>query len=213
MNWKALLKKEIIARLSENQDEITTLTKQFDFLLEEPKPAAVLVPLLQIKGSKNWHLLFTHRTHTVADHKGQVAFPGGRCEDGDPSIIDTALREAKEEIGLQSPDVQIIGRLRGLQTITNYWVTPIVGIIKWPFKVQLHPEEVTRIFTIPLDWLASPTNMETRDRIISLPDHINRTVQVIYFKPYDDEILWGVSAEITLSLLETLGKTKQGAGL
>lgn len=208
MNRKALSEKEIISRLSGNHNWNETPQKQYDFLPGEPKPAAVLVSLLKKEGPKDWHLLFTRRTDTVADHKGQVAFPGGRCEASDHSPIETALREAQEEIGLQPTDVRIIGRLKSFHTVTNYWVIPIVGIINWPFNLHLHPEEVLRVFTIPLDWLASPENMELHERIISIPDNFSRTTKVIHFKPYDHEILWGVSADITSSLLEALGLRK-----
>ena len=92
-----------------------------------PRPAAVLIPFLQVKGQ--WHILFTRRTDTVADHKGQVAFPGGRADPGDLSPEFTALREAEEEIGLNPANISILGCLQELPTITNYSITPVVGVM------------------------------------------------------------------------------------
>ena len=164
----------------------------------EPLPAAVLIPLLRHEGE--WHLLLTRRNNDLAEHSGQVAFPGGRAdpEDSDPEI--TALREADEEIGLAPGDVRILGRMRQFRTITNYCVTPVVGVIPWPYPLRLANEEVSRAFIIPLNWLADPANREIEQR--ELPPY--GTVSVIFFHPYDGEVLWGASARFTMSLLEVL---------
>jgi 8-oxo-dGTP pyrophosphatase MutT (NUDIX family) len=164
-----------------------------------PRPAAVLIPLLRV--SDAWYILFTRRTEKVADHKGQVAFPGGRADPGDPSPEFTALREAEEEIGLNSADARILGRLHELLTITNYYITPIVGVIPWPYSLRLAEIEVCRAFIIPLAWLADPAHHETRTRNIS---GLATPIPVIYFQPYDNELLWGVSAQITVNLLAAL---------
>jgi 8-oxo-dGTP pyrophosphatase MutT (NUDIX family) len=165
-----------------------------------PRPAAVLIPFLWHGDA--WHILFTRRTELVADHKGQVAFPGGRAEPGDTSPEYTALREAEEEIGVQTTDVRILGRLSDLPTITNYCVTPVVGVIPWPYPLRLEEGEVRRAFSIPLAWLADPAHHETHSR--SIPG-ISTPLPVIYFQPYDGELLWGVSAQIMVNLLSTLG--------
>jgi 8-oxo-dGTP pyrophosphatase MutT (NUDIX family) len=164
-----------------------------------PRPAAVLIPFLRV--SDAWHILFTRRTEKVADHKGQVAFPGGRADPGDPSPEFTALREAEEEIGLMSADVRILGRLHELLTITNYCITPIVGVVPWPYPLRLAEIEVCRAFMIPLTWLADPAHHETRTRIVP---GTATPIPVIYFQPYDNELLWGVSAQITVNLLAAL---------
>jgi 8-oxo-dGTP pyrophosphatase MutT (NUDIX family) len=166
---------------------------------EEPRRAAVLIPLLF--EDEEWRILFTRRTDHLAEHSGQVAFPGGRSEPGDASPEDTALREAREEIGLVPDKVRILGRTDSFITITNYCVTPVVGLIDWPFDVQLDLNEVSRVFTIPLSWLEDRRNYEILER--KLPDPYP-PVDVIYFKPYEEEILWGVSAQIMLNLLEIL---------
>ena len=165
----------------------------------ELRPAAVLIPFL--KKDNDWHVLFTRRNDGLAEHSGQVAFPGGRADPLDASPEQTALREAQEEIGVNPADVQILGRLRQSITITHYLVTPVVGVIPWPYALRLEPNEVSRVFTIPLDWLADPANRIERWR--DLPAPLNR-VSVIYYNTYDGEVLWGASARFTLNLLETL---------
>lgn len=164
-----------------------------------PRPAAVLMPLL--KQDNAWHLLLTRRNSNLQEHSGQVAFPGGRMDPEDANLEQTALREAYEEIGLHPKDVRILGQLRELLTITNYRVTPIVGVIPWPYPLRLQSEEVSRAFTIPLDWLADPANRETHEHQLPAPFD---AVSVIYFQPYDGEVLWGASARFTLTLLQTL---------
>ena len=164
-----------------------------------PQYAAVLVPMLKITGE--WNILFTRRTSSLPEHSGQVAFPGGRADPEDDTPEETALREAQEEINLAPQDVQVLGRLRELRTISNYCVQPIVGRIPWPYEYKLAKEEVSRVFTIPLEWLADPDNHEVQYR--ELPEPYS-PVPVIYFDQYDGELLWGVSAEITLNFLESL---------
>lgn len=166
---------------------------------DTPRPAAVLIPMLRANG--DWQILFTRRNAALAEHSGQVAFPGGRADPEDRYPEDTALREAREEIGLEPRDVSILGRLTDFITITNYRVTPVVGLIPWPYELRLAHHEVSRVFTIPLSWLADPANYEERQRLLPPP---YAPVSVIYFHPYDGEVLWGASARFTLALLSIL---------
>jgi 8-oxo-dGTP pyrophosphatase MutT (NUDIX family) len=163
------------------------------------RPAAVLLPLL--RKEDGWHLLFTRRTDDLAEHSGQVSFPGGRSDSTDNGPEQTALREAREEIGLNPADVHILGRLRRSLTITHYLVTPVVGVMPWPYLLRLGLDEVSRAFTIPLEWLANPANRELHQRTLStsLPP-----IPLIYYQPYDGEVLWGASARFTINLLDIL---------
>lgn len=168
--------------------------------------AAVLVPLTVISGE--WHLLYTRRAETVEHHKGQVSFPGGATDDIDHSPEDTALREAEEEIGLRRGDVRILGRLGEMLTVTNFHVTPVVGIFPWPYTFKVHNLEVGRVFTLPLDWLADRENWQEFVR-----KETGRSV-ITYF-PYDGELLWGATARMTVELIRALGlgqAASHGAG-
>jgi 8-oxo-dGTP pyrophosphatase MutT (NUDIX family) len=158
--------------------------------------AAVLVPL--VWHDNEWHLLYTRRTDTVESHKGQVSFPGGACDEGETTPEETALREAEEEIGLNSNDVKILGRLANLITISYYRVTPVVGVVKWPNVFRVGEHEVARVFTIPLGWLANASNRWQFER----PD-LKRAL--IAYHPYDGELLWGATARMTVDFLNVLG--------
>jgi len=174
------------------------------FLTEVPRPAAVLIPFLY--DGEGWQILLTRRHSDLPEHSGQVAFPGGRADPEDISPEQTALREAYEEIGLRQSDVHLLGRLQDYLTITNYRVTPVVGVMPWPYPLHPAEDEVSRIFTIPLDWLAQPANHEERLRLLPSP---HPPAQVVYFQPYDGEVLWGASARMTLNLIQALASANQ----
>jgi 8-oxo-dGTP pyrophosphatase MutT (NUDIX family) len=159
------------------------------------KCAAVLVPLTYFQ--HEWHILYTRRTDRVESHKGQVSFPGGACDDGETTPEQTALREVDEEIGVHSEDVQVLGRLSRMITVSNFRVSPIVGVIPWPYTFKVASIEVARVFTIPLLWLANRNNYWEffgRDSERSL----------IAYHPYDGELLWGATARMTVTFLKTL---------
>ena len=164
------------------------------------KCAAVLIPLVWWR--EEWHLVFTRRTETVEHHKGQVSFPGGGCDLNETTPEETALREAEEEIGLKMDDICLLGRLNDVVTITGYRVTPVVGVMPWPYEVRLEPAEVGRAFTIPLLWLAERINW---DEQFVTPDGSLRQFPVVKYHEYDGEILWGASARMTLNFLSVLG--------
>lgn len=160
--------------------------------------AAVLMPLFINQDS--WHLLFIHRSNTIEEHQGQVAFPGGVKDRDDGSLWATALREAQEEIGLDPGDVTLFGRLEDHPVITGYVVRPFVGMIPWPYDLRISNEEVETVFSIPLSWLQKSEHREERQR-----QYEGRDINVTYFQPYQGHLLWGASAEMTLTLLSVLG--------
>ncbi len=166
------------------------------------RQAAVLVPL--IYHNANWHIQFIRRAANQADrHSGQVAFPGGRQEPEDASPEITALREAEEEIGLPSASVRILGRLADYRTISNYAVTPVVGIVDQTFTPVLQASEVARAFTIPLDWLRQRSNFTRRARANMDPASARRHPVIVY-EDYDGEVLWGATARMTLNCLRAI---------
>lgn len=158
--------------------------------------AAVLVPLAHFQNE--WHILYTRRTDTVESHKGQVSFPGGACDDGETTPEETALREADEEIGLRSSDITVIGRLSRMVTISKFGVTPVVGIVRFPYAFKISGGEVARVFTIPLLWAANRNNYWE----FSLPGS-RRTI--VAYHPYDGELLWGATARMTVNFMKILG--------
>ena len=165
----------------------------------DARPAAVLLPLFNAGG--RWNLLFTERTQDVADHKGQVAFPGGRADAADASRVETALREAEEEIGLRRGDVAVLGTLDELLTVTQYRVTPVLGVFPWPYEFEANPIEIDSVFHAPLNWLADPANLEIQYRE---PPFGGPPIPVYYYY-YQGHTIWGVTARILVTFLEIAG--------
>jgi len=197
----------IAERLRHTHQEKAAISMDGDAGMYENLPlrcAAVLIPLIRWKDE--WHLVFTRRTDEVEHHKGQVSFPGGGCDLNETAPEETALREAWEEIGLRPKDVRLLGRLNDMVTITGYRVTPVVGVMPWPYELRLEPAEVVRVFTIPLSWLAGRGNWEEQPYT---PAGIPRPIPVVKYREYDGELLWGVSARITLNFLFALGLIKK----
>jgi 8-oxo-dGTP pyrophosphatase MutT (NUDIX family) len=167
--------------------------------LDVYRRAAVLIPLLCKDDQLS--LLYIRRTETVQDHKGQVSFPGGGVESEDRDIIATALRETWEEVGVLPEDMVILGCMREFHTVSGYSIVPVVGVVPWPYQLNLSSDEVSRAFTIPLSWLAGPGHHS--EKPYSRPD--GRVENVIFFEPFDGDLLWGITARITLNFLQILG--------
>lgn len=163
----------------------------------EARPAAVLVPLYREAGA--WHVLYTRRTDHLPSHKGQVAFPGGRVEAADRDRVDTALREAEEELGLRRADVRVLGQLNELLTVTQYRVTPVVGVIPWPYPLTPSADEINAVFGVPLRWLADPNHVHTRLREPIVPGAPPVAVYHFFYNGFD---IWGATARMTLNLLD-----------
>ena len=178
----------------------TTYDVPPELLGAEAREAAVLVPFVRIVDA--WHILYIRRAQIDGDrHSGQVAFAGGKREAGDTSLLDTALREADEEVGIEPGDVEVLGYINHHHTISEFQVRPYVGIVPWPYDLRLDPVEVAHAFTMPLAWLADESNYRTEAR--RHPDS-QRSWPVVYFERYDGELLWGATARMTLSLIDTL---------
>lgn len=164
------------------------------------RPAAVLLPLFW--HNQGWNLLYTKRTDSVATHSGQVSFPGGAIDATDESAQSAALREVFEEIGIKSQDVEILGSMKNMITITDFNVTPFVGRIPWPYDLKLNPDEVVKTFGASLDWLAAPENLKTEQRTIP---GLDKSIAVHFFRAHEVEVIWGVTAQITVNFLELMG--------
>lgn len=165
--------------------------------LADYNPAGVLVPIMFIDTSP--HLLFTKRTDQVETHKGQVSFPGGMVEPGDRDIVDTALREAREEIGLRAADAEILGLLDDLATPTGFVITPVVALIRPGIQLAPNAEEVAETFDVPLSLFADPGKARKESRFVRGEER-----DVWHFDT-GRHIVWGATASIVRSLLRALG--------
>ena len=126
-------------------------------LSERPmRKAAVLVPL--VRRPVGLTVLLTKRTDHLNDHAGQVSFPGGRTDPEDADAVATALREAREEVGLAADEIEVIGMLPTYTTVTAYEVTPVVALLDPPRALVLDAFEVAEVFEVPLAFLMDPSN-------------------------------------------------------
>jgi 8-oxo-dGTP pyrophosphatase MutT (NUDIX family) len=128
------------------------------------RPAAVLVGIIP-SGQTGPRVVLTKRASHLRNHPGQIAFPGGRKDEGDSDLTVTALREAEEEIGLPPAAVEILGALPAHETVTGYQVTPILGLINCDFTPRAQPEEVAEIFSAPFDHVMNPARFRIEQRI------------------------------------------------
>ena len=170
-------------------------------ILKRSRRAGVLVGLIEDEGPPR--LLLTRRAKTLGQHSGEVAFPGGMSESQDEDLIATALREAYEEVGLPPSTVEVLGLLDDLTpSVTDIAVTPVVGVIRSLPPLRPNPSEVARIFEIPIEPLLAASNWRMEEK------QWQGRLWPIYFFDYDQETLWGLSAYITLLLLNL---TPQGS--
>jgi 8-oxo-dGTP pyrophosphatase MutT (NUDIX family) len=162
----------------------------------ENKFAAVLLPLFERDG--DLHLLYTRRSDRLASHRGQVAFPGGRLERRDQNLA-AALREAHEEIGLDPQRVEMLGTFPGRTTrSTNIPVTPFVGMIRGPLDLRPDPKEVAEIFHVPLTALRDPRYRGHHNWRIN--GYVSKRDAILY----EGQVIWGLTYELTMTLLELL---------
>jgi 8-oxo-dGTP pyrophosphatase MutT (NUDIX family) len=164
--------------------------------------AAVLLPIYYKEGEVN--ILFTRRTENVRTHKRQISFPGGAHE-GDESLLQTALRESQEEIGLAPHKVRILGELDDTVTlVSNYVVTPFVGLVPWPYDFQVDGVETDEIIEAPLPTLLDEESWHHKIEIVD-----GREVTAYYYH-YRDDVIWGATARILHQFLELFVQAVKG---
>lgn len=185
--------------LAERVREILAKREKRDTVLYNAplSPAAVLLPLYKKQGE--YHILLTRRTQKVEHHKGQISFPGGARHEDDKGLMDTALRETFEEIGVQPEDVEILGEMDNMGTLTsNYLVTPFVGIIPYPYELRVNRDEIDELLEVPLSALADERNHREEVYVI----------EGIEFKAtmfdYGGHVIWGATARILEQFLDLL---------
>jgi 8-oxo-dGTP pyrophosphatase MutT (NUDIX family) len=167
---------------------------------DEPAPpsreAAVLAAIIKRPGA--WTMLLTERSHELAMHSGQIAFPGGRIDAGDASPLDAALRETWEEVGLARAFIEPIGAWDRYRTITGYHVTPIAALVEPGFTLTTDPREVASVFEAPLDFLMYPANHEKREA------EFRGRRRFYWAIPYEGHFIWGATAGMIRALYERL---------
>jgi 8-oxo-dGTP pyrophosphatase MutT (NUDIX family) len=158
-------------------------------------PSAVIIPLYKKQG--HYYIVFIKRTEAVKEHKGQISFPGGTRETGDKTLLDTALRECYEEIGLRPEDIDVLGELDDeITTTSNYVVAPFVGMIPWPYRFSKNDDEVDEILEFPIT--------ELMDRRCLQPDteFLNGKTIDSFTYHVQGRVIWGATARILNRLLD-----------
>ena len=163
---------------------------------ERLAPAAVLAAIVEVASGPA--LLLTRRGDHLAQHGGQVAFPGGAQETGDAGPEATALREAEEEVGLTPGRVRVLGRLPGYPTVTGYLVTPVVGYVAAPQRFVAQPSEVADIFTVPVPVLLEQDRWMDRPIEFAGRRFPNRELH------WKGQRIWGATAGMLQLLLDPL---------
>lgn len=182
---------------------IKKLTSRKRRIIDHPSyaRAAVLVPLFNKDGT--CHLLVTKRTDLVKHHKGEISFPGGMVDDGDVSLEKTALREAYEEVGLKEKDVQILGALDDIMTVTHFIVSPFVGLFPYPYPFQPSPIEIAELIEVPLSFLLNRENCQ--DQEIT---RMGRR-EIIHAYQFGEHMIWGATARILKQFLDLITETEK----
>jgi 8-oxo-dGTP pyrophosphatase MutT (NUDIX family) len=163
--------------------------------------AAVLVPLFR-KG-EDCYIIFTKRSHHVRYHKGEISFPGGVFDERDLELQRTALREAFEEVGLKENDVQIIGVLDDIITVTQFIVTPFVGYFPYPYSFKLSSIEIAELIEVPLSALLGEDSLSEREIIRGTGK------EVVYAYQYENHVIWGATARILKQFLDLISNDRK----
>jgi 8-oxo-dGTP pyrophosphatase MutT (NUDIX family) len=158
-------------------------------------PSAVLLPIYYKEGEI--HILFTRRTENVGQHKRQISFPGGARQDSDKSLLDTALRESTEEIGLAPDKVKILGELDDTVTlVSDYIVSPFVGVVPWPYDFKVDGWETDEIIEAPVSSLLDEESWHHKTEV-----RVGKEVTAYYYH-YRGDVIWGATARILHQFLD-----------
>ncbi len=167
------------------------------------KSAAVLLPIYWKQ--EEYYLLFTKRTQKVKEHKGQISFPGGAYQEDDGTLLNTALRECAEEIGLMAEEVEVLGELDDtISRTSNFIITPFVALIPWPYQFRMDEGEVEELIEVPVSALLDKGCQHQETEIID-----GETV-ASYFYHYQGRVIWGATARILKQFLDIYTQVTRG---
>ncbi|NOZ79745.1 MAG: CoA pyrophosphatase [Acidobacteria bacterium] len=165
-----------------------------------PRPgerlAGVLVPLLA--DADGFDLVIERRAGNLSHHAGQYGFPGGAADPGDPTIVDTALREVREEIGLDPEHVRVLGLLSDIRTPTGYVITPVVGAVDGPVTLTPSPSEVAFLIRVPVSFLLGP------EAFTDVTRRSNGLLISTKALVWNGHVIWGATARILQELVRIM---------
>lgn len=159
------------------------------------RTAAVLVPIID---QDEPELVLTLRARDLAHHPGQVSFPGGAVERADGTAVETAMRETHEEIGVAAASIRPIGFLDRFDTISDYRVLPVVGLLEPGLEWVLDRTEVEEVFTVPFSVFSDPAQFRRSERTYKGMNH------TIWSLTWDGHVIWGMTAAIIRNLVERM---------
>ncbi|MDO5705420.1 MAG: CoA pyrophosphatase [Paracoccus sp. (in: a-proteobacteria)] len=177
-------------------------TSDFDLNPDVPLPSGTLRPagVLAAFDARDGRLILTQRAASMRHHPGQIALPGGKVDPGDADAVAAALREAHEEIGLNTGQVRILGTLPAHQTVTGFAVTPVLGLIEGDFAPVPEPGEVAEAFWLPFAHIADPNRYRVEGR------HWRGQWRAYHAAPFGPYYLWGATARILYSLARRIAE-------
>nr|WP_315489028.1 CoA pyrophosphatase [uncultured Rhodoferax sp.] len=197
---EALQAQDLMRRFASAQVWTPELLAEPRFSQRAPVHASVLVPL--VKRDSGLTVLLTERTTHLSSHSGQVAFPGGKADPEDADAVDTALREAEEEVGLERRFVQVLGTLPIYTTGSAFLVTPVVALVDAAHSVTANPHEVADVFEVPLAFLMDPANH--RRHAVDWAGSRREWLSMPYVDAGAERFIWGATAGMLRNLYRFL---------
>jgi 8-oxo-dGTP pyrophosphatase MutT (NUDIX family) len=156
------------------------------------RDAAVLIGFVERK--EGMQVILTKRAEHLRHHPGQISFPGGKYETEDHTLVNTALREAEEEIGIHEKHIKVFGQLPKLPTISQFNVTPFLAFISPDYTTQIDPNEVASVFEVPANHILNP------EKLYSSKFNLRNTSHRVFAIPYQQHFIWGMTAQIIESM-------------